>query len=211
LNGGLNGTITGAVNGAVGALNGSLDNAMGSLNGSLNGALGSLNGSLNNALNSAVNRVFNSSVASGISNLLPQQAGMLRGVLTSCNGLLSLQAGAADIQILKIGSNYLVTYYLYAAGVTKAPDSQAIYKGSACSADATAALNLPGTWQPMSPVSWSLANVALVSAADVADVLASIQGVTNDDLYLGLLEPMGCFQESSLVAICELVDRENVQ
>ncbi|CAI5929752.1 unnamed protein product [Closterium sp. NIES-64] len=152
----------------------------------LNGNVSALAGMLN-ALNSALNGAgVNSSVVGNIANLLPQQAGMLRAVLTSCNGLLSLQAGAADIQILKIGSDYLLTYYLYVAGVTKAPDSQAIFKGNACgTAAASAALALPGTWVPMSPVSWSLANVVRASAADVADVLASIQGITNDDLYFG--------------------------
>ncbi|CAI6011858.1 unnamed protein product [Closterium sp. NIES-65] len=149
----------------------------------LNGNVSALAGMLN-ALNSALNGALNGALR--VANLLPQQAGMLRAVLTSCNGLLSLQAGAADIQILKIGSDYLLTYYLYAAGVTKAPDSQAIFKGNACgTAAASAALALPGTWVPMSPVSWSLANVVRASAADVADVLASIQGITNDDLFLG--------------------------
>ncbi|CAI5976879.1 unnamed protein product [Closterium sp. NIES-65] len=149
----------------------------------LNGNVSALAGMLN-ALNFALNGALNGALR--VANLLPQQAGMLRAVLTSCNGLLSLQAGAADIQILKIGSDYLLTYYLYAAGVTKAPDSQAIFKGNACgTAAASAALALPGTWVPMSPVSWSLANVVRASAADVADVLASIQGITNDDLFLG--------------------------
>ncbi|CAI5484342.1 unnamed protein product [Closterium sp. Yama58-4] len=144
-----------------------------------------LSGALNSAVSASLNAAGDSSVVSGLTNLLPQQAGMLRSVLTSCNGLQSLQAGAGDLQILKIGSDYLVTYYLYAAGVTKAPESQAIFKGSPCSNAASAVLTLPGTWQPMSPVSWSLANVVKVSAADVADVLASLQVVTNDDLYLG--------------------------
>ncbi|CAI5523341.1 unnamed protein product, partial [Closterium sp. Naga37s-1] len=152
----------------------------------LNGNVSALAGMLN-ALNGALNGGgVNSGLVADVANLLPQQAGMLHAVLTSCNGLLSLQAGAADIQILKIGSDYLLTYYLYAAGVTKAPDSQAIFKGNACStAAASAALALPGTWVPMSPVSWSLANVVRASAADVADVLASFQGITNDDLMEG--------------------------
>ncbi|CAI5497615.1 unnamed protein product [Closterium sp. Naga37s-1] len=173
-----------AVTQRVAGLNGNVS-ALADLLNALNGAL--TNGALNGGdLNGALNGALSGSVVGNLANLLPQQAGMLRAVLTSCKGLLSLQAGAADIQIMKIGSDYLLTYYLYAAGVTKAPDSQAIFKGNACStAAASAALALPGTWVPMSPVSWSLANVVRASAADVADVLASIQGITNDDLYLG--------------------------
>ncbi|CAI5459445.1 unnamed protein product [Closterium sp. Yama58-4] len=156
------------------------------LNGNVSALTETLN-TLNAALNGALNGGgVNSGAVGNLANLLPQQAGMLRAVLTSCNGLLSLQAGAADIQILKIGSNYMLTYYLYVAGVSKAPDSQAIFKGSACgSAAASAALALRGTWVPMTPVSWSLANVVRASAADVADVLAAVQGITNDELFLG--------------------------
>ncbi|CAI5459444.1 unnamed protein product [Closterium sp. Yama58-4] len=176
-----------AVTQRVAGLNGNVSALADMLN-ALNGALtnGALNGALNSVLNGALNGgAVDGSVVAKVANLLPQQAGMLRAVLTSCNGLLSLQAGAADIQILKIGSDYMLTYYLYVAGVSKAPDSQAIFKGSTCgSAAASAALALPGTWVPMTPVSWSLANVVRASAADVADVLASIQGITNDDLFL---------------------------
>ncbi|CAI5485604.1 unnamed protein product [Closterium sp. Naga37s-1] len=174
---GLNGNVS-ALAGMVTDLHSALSSALdGALNSAING------GALNSALNGGLN---NGGVVGDLANLLPQQAGMLRAVLTSCNGLLSLQAGAADIQILKIGSDYMLTYYLYVAGVTKAPDSQAIFKGNACSnSAASAALALPGTWVPMSPVSWSLANVVRASAADVADVLALIQGITNDDLFLG--------------------------
>ncbi|CAI5463754.1 unnamed protein product [Closterium sp. Yama58-4] len=173
------------LNGNVSALVGMVTDLHSALSSALDGAL---DGALNDALNGALNGGggVSGGVVGNLANLLPQQAGMLRAVLTSCNGLLSLQAGAADIQILKIGSNYMLTYYLYVAGVTKAPDPQAIVKGSACgTAAASAALALPGTWVPMSPVSWSLANAVRASAADVADVLASIQGITNDDLYIG--------------------------
>ncbi|CAI5497612.1 unnamed protein product [Closterium sp. Naga37s-1] len=182
---GLNGNVS-ALAGMVTDLHSALSSALdGALNSAVNGGAlnGALNGDLNGALNGGLN---NGGVVGDLANLLPQQAGMLRAVLTSCNGLLSLQAGAADIQVLKIGSDYMLTYYLYVAGVTKAPDSQAIFKDNACSnSAASAALALPGTWVPMSPVSWSLANVVRASAADVADVLASIQEITNDDLFLG--------------------------
>ncbi|CAI5976873.1 unnamed protein product [Closterium sp. NIES-65] len=187
------------------------------INGNVNALAGMVNvvaSGVANGVNGVLGGGVDGSVVANLANLLPQQAGMLRAVLTSCNGLLSLQAGAADIQILKIkpmlvqtslshsfflpfilsaaccfvscsGSDYLVTYYLYVAGVTKAPDSQAIFKGNPCNTAATVPLALPGTWVPMSPVSWSLANVMRASAADVADLLASLQTVTNDRLYLG--------------------------
>ncbi|CAI5949107.1 unnamed protein product [Closterium sp. NIES-65] len=172
----------------VSALSGMVTDLHGALSNALDDALNSaLNGAVNDALNGGLNDGgVRGGVVGNLANLLPQPAGMLRAVLTSCNGLLSLQAGAADIQILKIGSDYMVTYYLFVGGVTKAPDSQAIFKGNACgTAVASAALALLGTWVPMSPVSWSLANVVRASAADVADVLALIQGITNDDLFLG--------------------------
>ncbi|CAI5497614.1 unnamed protein product [Closterium sp. Naga37s-1] len=138
-----------------------------------------------NGVNGVLGSGVDGSVVANVANLLPQQAGMLRAVLTSCNGLLSLQAGAADIQILKIGSDYMITYYFYVAGMTNAPDSQAIFKGNPCNSVTTVPLTLPGTWVPMSPVTWSLVNVVRASAADVADLLASLQGVTNDRLYVG--------------------------
>ncbi|CAI5970633.1 unnamed protein product [Closterium sp. NIES-64] len=179
--------VTG-LNENVSALSGMVTDLHGALSNALDDALNSaLNGAVNDALNGGLNDGgVRGGVVGNLANLLPQPAGMLRAVLTSCNGLLSLQAGAADIQILKIGSDYMVTYYLFVGGVTKAPDSQAIFKGNACgTAVASAALALLGTWVPMSPVSWSLANVVRASAADVADVLALIQGITNDDLFLG--------------------------
>ncbi|GJP58624.1 hypothetical protein CLOP_g809 [Closterium sp. NIES-67] len=120
--------------------------------------------------------------------LLPQQSGMLRGVMTSCEGLV--QAGAANIQITKIGSSYTVTYYLFATGITEAPQAQAIYRGTPCSSSGAGqppavALQLTGTWQLVSSVSWSLANVVAVAEADVGDLLSAIGTVTNGDLYIG--------------------------
>ncbi|GJP62440.1 hypothetical protein CLOP_g19503, partial [Closterium sp. NIES-67] len=59
------------------------------------------------ALAAQVDALLPLSDALGVTDLvalLPQQAGMLRGVMTSCEGLV--QAGAANIQITKIGSSY---------------------------------------------------------------------------------------------------------
>ncbi|CAI7865615.1 unnamed protein product [Closterium sp. NIES-54] len=214
------------------------------INGNVNALAGMVNvvsSGFANGVNGVLSGGVDGSAVANVANLLPLQAGMLRAVLTSCNGLLSLQAGAADIQILKIspptrlflafwsytvlsnvllmivqtsysldhtlfpsflssfafpfllcsGSDYLLTYYLYVAGVTKVPDSQAIFKGNPCNTAATVPLALPGTWVPMSPVSWSLANVVRASAADVADLLSSLQVVTNDMLYVGFFGPDG--------------------
>ncbi|GJP33023.1 hypothetical protein CLOM_g17597 [Closterium sp. NIES-68] len=115
--------------------------------------------------------------------LLPQQSGMLRGVMTSCEGLV--QAGAASIQITKIGSSYTLAYSLVATGITEAPQAQAIYRGSPCSGAASSSLQLTGTWQLVSSVSWSLANVVTVAEGDVADLLSAIQLTSNGDLYIG--------------------------
>ncbi|GJP33022.1 hypothetical protein CLOM_g17596 [Closterium sp. NIES-68] len=115
--------------------------------------------------------------------LLPQQAGMLRGVMTSCEGLV--QAGAANIQITKIGSSYTLAYSLVATGITEAPQAQAIYRSSPCSGAASSSLQLTGTWQLVSSVSWSLANAVTVAEGDVADLLRTIQAVSNGDLYIG--------------------------
>ncbi|CAI7746669.1 unnamed protein product [Closterium sp. NIES-53] len=126
------------------------------INGNVNALAGMVNvvsSGFANGVNGVLSGGVDGSAVANVANLLPLQAGMLRAVLTSCNGLLSLQAGAADIQILKIGSDYLLTYYLYVAGVTKVPDSQAIFKGNPCNTAATVPLALPGTWVPMSPVS----------------------------------------------------------
>ncbi|GJP33031.1 hypothetical protein CLOM_g17602 [Closterium sp. NIES-68] len=117
--------------------------------------------------------------------LLPQQAGMLRGVMTSCEGLV--QAGAANIQITKIGSSYTLAYYLVATGITEAPQAQAIYRGSPCSGGASSSLQLTGTWQLVSSVSWSLVNVVTVAEGNVADLLSTIQLTSNGDLYIGFM------------------------
>ncbi|CAI5496950.1 unnamed protein product [Closterium sp. Naga37s-1] len=47
------------------------------------------------------------------------------------------------------------------------------------------ALQLPGTWQLLSSVSWSLANVLTVAPADLVDVLSAIQAGANGQLYIG--------------------------
>ncbi|CAI5998191.1 unnamed protein product [Closterium sp. NIES-65] len=167
-------TINGALNGA---LNGTVTDVTTALNETVTTALSNLlnNSALNGVISGALNGLLSGSISS-LADVLPQQAGMLRGVLLSCNGPLSLQAGAANIEILKIGSDYLVAYYLYASGIAQAPASQAIYKGNACSvSDSTVVLNLPGTWQLMSAASWSLTNAVMVSAADVAELVGSLQ------------------------------------
>ncbi|CAI5459304.1 unnamed protein product [Closterium sp. Yama58-4] len=117
--------------------------------------------------------------------LLPQPAGMLRGVLTSFDGLLPV--GAANIQITKMGSVYAVAYELVATGMAEAPQAAAIYSGNSTCGQAAppVALQLPGTWQLLSSVSWSLANVLTVAPADLADVLSAIQTGTNGQLYIG--------------------------
>ncbi|CAI5521218.1 unnamed protein product [Closterium sp. Naga37s-1] len=115
----------------------------------------------------------------------PQMAGMLRGVLTPCKGLL--QAGAAHIQITKMGSSYAVAYQLVATGMTAAPQGQAIYRGSStCSEVAPpVALQLPGTWELLTSMTWSLANVLTVAPGGLADVLSAIQAGASGELYLG--------------------------
>ncbi|CAI5983923.1 unnamed protein product [Closterium sp. NIES-64] len=100
--------------------------------------------------------------------LLPHPAGMLRGVLTS-------------------GSAYAVAYQLVATGMAEAPQAAAIYSGNSTCGQAAppVALQLPGTWQLLSSVSWSLANVLTVAPADLAPVLSAIQAGTNGQLYIG--------------------------
>ncbi|CAI5475188.1 unnamed protein product [Closterium sp. Yama58-4] len=117
--------------------------------------------------------------------LLPRPAGMLRGVLTSCNGLLPV--GAANIQITNMGSSYAVAYELVATGMAEAPQAAAIYSGNSTCGQAAppVALQLPGTWQLLSSVSWSLANVLTVAPADLADVLSAIQPSASGQLYIG--------------------------
>ncbi|CAI5475185.1 unnamed protein product [Closterium sp. Yama58-4] len=117
--------------------------------------------------------------------LLPRPAGMLRGVLTSCNGLLPV--GAANIQITNMGSSYAVAYELVATGMAEAPQAAAIYSGNSTCGQAAppVALQLPGTWQLLSSVSWSLANVLTVAPADLADVLSAIQAGINGQLFIG--------------------------
>ncbi|CAI5480282.1 unnamed protein product [Closterium sp. Yama58-4] len=117
--------------------------------------------------------------------LLPQPAGMLRGVLTSCEGLLPV--GAANIQITNMGWAYAVAYELVATGMAEAPQAAAIYSGNSTCGQAAppVALQLPGTWQLLSSVSWSLANVLTVAPADLADVLSAIQAGINGQLYIG--------------------------
>ncbi|CAI5979523.1 unnamed protein product [Closterium sp. NIES-65] len=51
--------------------------------------------------------------------LLLHPAGMLCGVLTSCEGLLPVEA--ANIQITNMGSAYAVAYELVATGMAEAP------------------------------------------------------------------------------------------
>ncbi|CAI5491155.1 unnamed protein product [Closterium sp. Naga37s-1] len=117
--------------------------------------------------------------------LLPQPAGMLRGVLTSCEGLLPV--GAANIQITNMGSAYAVACQLVATGMAEAPQAAAIYSGNSTCGQAAppVALQLPGTWQLLSSVSWSLANVLTVAPADLAPVLSAIQAGINGQLYIG--------------------------
>ncbi|CAI5457409.1 unnamed protein product [Closterium sp. Yama58-4] len=117
--------------------------------------------------------------------LLPHPAGMLRGVLTSCEGLLPV--GAANIQITNMGSAYAVAYQLVATGMAEAPQAAAIYSGNSTCGQAAppVALQLPGTWQLLSSVSWSLANVLTVAPADLAAVLSAIQAGINGQLFIG--------------------------
>ncbi|CAI5491169.1 unnamed protein product [Closterium sp. Naga37s-1] len=60
--------------------------------------------------------------------LLPHPAGMLCGVLTSCEGLLPV--GAANIQITNMGSAHAVAYELVATGMAEVPQAAAIYSGN---------------------------------------------------------------------------------
>ncbi|CAI5955120.1 unnamed protein product [Closterium sp. NIES-64] len=117
--------------------------------------------------------------------MIPITAGMLRSVLTSCEGLLPV--GAANIQITKMGSAYAVAYQLVATGMAEAPQEAAIYNGNNTCGQAAppVALQLPGTWQLLSSVSWSLANVLTVAPADLAHVLSAIQAGINGQLYIG--------------------------
>ncbi|CAI5523359.1 unnamed protein product [Closterium sp. Naga37s-1] len=140
--------------------------------------------------------VGTSGAASGVpaAGELARQISDLTQRLAGINGNVNALAGMVNVVasgLLTAGSDYLLTYYLYVAGVTKAPDSQAIFNGNPCNTAATVPLALPGTWVPMSPVSWSLANVVRASAADVVDLLSSLQVVTNDRLYVGFFGPDG--------------------
>ncbi|CAI5462747.1 unnamed protein product [Closterium sp. Yama58-4] len=87
----------------------------------------------------------------------------------------------------KPGSSYVVAYELVATGMAEAPQAAAIYSGNSTCGQAAppVALQLPGTWQLLSSVSWSLANVLTVAPADLADVLSAIQAGINGQLYIG--------------------------
>ncbi|CAI5459322.1 unnamed protein product [Closterium sp. Yama58-4] len=112
--------------------------------------------------------------------LLPRPAGQSRHVTT--RPVLQTLAAAGGR-----GSAYAVAYELVATGMAEAPQAAAIYSGNSTCGQAAppVALQLPGTWQLLSSVSWSLANVLTVAPADLADVLSAIQTGTNGQLYIG--------------------------
>ncbi|CAI5955119.1 unnamed protein product [Closterium sp. NIES-65] len=98
---------------------------------------------------------------------------------------LSDALGVADLVALL--PHPAVAYQLVATGMAEAPQSAAIYSGNSTCGQAAppVALQLPGTWQLLSSVSWSLANVLTVAPADLAPVLSAIQAGINGQLYIG--------------------------
>eukprot|EP00475_Leptophrys_vorax_P017303 TRINITY_DN23961_c0_g2_i2.p1 TRINITY_DN23961_c0_g2~~TRINITY_DN23961_c0_g2_i2.p1 ORF type:complete len:191 (+),score=8.75 TRINITY_DN23961_c0_g2_i2:367-939(+) len=120
--------------------------------------------------------------------ILPKPAGMLRGVMTACSGLQTVQAGLANIQITQWNASYLATYTLYVTGAASAPTSAVIYKGNPCSTTAAAAslLSLPGNWTQLDATSYALAAVQPLQQAEAAAVVAEIRPVGNTGLYVGL-------------------------
>ncbi|CAI5475189.1 unnamed protein product [Closterium sp. Yama58-4] len=141
--------------------------------------------------------------------LLPHPADMLRGVHHSCtllsHSILSLilfyccsprhcrhAAWRADlVRGPSPGGSSQHSDHQHGLGVcggmAEAPQAAAIYSGNSTCGQAAppVALQLPGTWQLLSSVSWSLANVLTVAPADLADVLSAIQPSASGQLYIG--------------------------
>ncbi|CAI5979496.1 unnamed protein product [Closterium sp. NIES-65] len=133
-----------------------------------------------------------------LGNRIPNRPGQVTCTITSTVSDLNsaLQAQVVSLEgtltqsldkLATAGSSYAVAYELVATGMAEAPQAAAIYSGNSTCGQAAppVALQLPGTWQLLSSVSWSLASVLTVAPADLAPVLSAIQAGANGQLSIG--------------------------